>query len=260
MATGLAATGYDGCPTASNHTVDAGMPGLTQTLDALDTARLRHAGTARTPPESQTPVIYDVRGVRVGHLAATYGLNGLPVPRDAPWSVNLLDPAAILGGARGLRAAGAEVVVVSLHWGVEYRAAPTAEQEAIADQLLASGEIDAIVGHHAHVVQPVARLHDRVVVYGLGNLLSGQSQPERRDGVVVTLRFTEEDAARHPTPGRFRVREVVATPTLVTRPDYRVTASGPRVAAVRARDASSCARVAASSAGSASSSGMAATR
>jgi poly-gamma-glutamate synthesis protein (capsule biosynthesis protein) len=221
------------------------MPGLTQTLDALDTAGLRHAGTARTPPESQTPVIYDVRGVRVGHLAATYGLNGLPVPRDAPWSVNLLDPAAILGGARGLRAAGAEVVVVSLHWGVEYRAAPTAEQEAIAEQLLASGEIDAIVGHHAHVVQPVARLHDRVVVYGLGNLLSGQSQPERRDGVVVTLRFAEEDAARHPTPGRFRVREVVATPTLVTRPDYRVAAI-PELLADPALDAATRAQLEAS--------------
>lgn len=221
LATAVAELGYDGCSTASNHSVDRGFAGVGATLDVLDSVGLHHVGTARSPEEDVAAAWYEVEGHRIAQLSATYGLNGLPVPAEAPWSVDLIDPARILGEAAAARAAGADLVVVSLHWGVEYQAEPTAEQRALAAQLLGSPDVDLLVGHHAHVVQPVEWIGDEVVVYGLGNLLSNQSSDcctaATQDGMVVTLSL----AQAHDGAG-LKVQEVAITPTYVERPTFRV--------------------------------------
>ncbi|CBG68329.1 putative lipoprotein [Streptomyces scabiei 87.22] len=82
VAEALAATGYDACSTASNHTLDDGAPGVRRTLDALDRVGVRHAGSARTEEEALQPTLMRVRGARVAHLAYTYGTNGIPLPAD----------------------------------------------------------------------------------------------------------------------------------------------------------------------------------
>ncbi len=81
--------------------------------------------------------------------------------------------------------------MVSLHWGVEYQSDPTSAQVALAQGLLGSGAIDLIVGHHAHVVQPIGRVGERHVVYGLGNLVSNQCCLETQDGVIVELEMAK---------------------------------------------------------------------
>lgn len=191
LATAISTTGWDACSTASNHSADQGFEGLVNTLDALDGAGVEHRGMFRTEAEARTPRLYDVNGTAVGLLSATYGLNGLPMPGGHPWSVQLIDTVAILQRVQQVKTAGAEVVVISLHWGNEYQHEPSDYQRQVAAELLADGQIDAIVGHHAHVVQPVEWVHDRPVVYGLGNFLSGQRPTERRDGAIVTLEFNE---------------------------------------------------------------------
>ncbi len=148
------------------------MAGVQSTLDALDARNLPHTRSARSDQEARTPLILQANGVKVGHLSYTYGLNGLIRPGDKPWLVNLLDDGGILDDARAARAAGAEVVVVSMHWGVELMADPTPEQDALAQQLLGAPEIDLILGHHAHVVQPLERIGDKWVAYGMGNLIA----------------------------------------------------------------------------------------
>jgi Bacterial capsule synthesis protein PGA_cap len=224
LAAALAATGYDGCSTASNHALDRHVAGVVATLDVLDAAGLGHAGTARSMEEDDAVRTYEPGGIRVAHLAATYGLNGRAVPGDAPWAVDLIDAGVLLADAARARAAGAEFVVVSLHWGAEYQTAPTQEQRALAGQLLASPDIDLLVGHHAHVVQPIEPIGEEVVVYGLGNSLSNQSshccRAGTQDGVVVTLTI-EEDLSGG-APGRLLVRDVVVTPTWVEHPTYRI--------------------------------------
>lgn len=221
LAVAIAGAGYDGCSTASNHSLDQGRDGAIATLDALDAAGVRHAGTARTPQEATAPVLYDAGGVTVGHLSYAYGFNGLPLPADAPWTANAIDANRVLTDAAAVRAAGAEVVVVSLHWGAEYRTAPTAEQAALAPQLLASSDVDVLLGHHAHVVQPIQRIAGEVVVYGMGNFLSNQwpgsgRSAETQDGVMVRLTFTETA----PTSGRFTVTLVETMPTSVEHPSF----------------------------------------
>jgi poly-gamma-glutamate capsule biosynthesis protein CapA/YwtB (metallophosphatase superfamily) len=190
LADAVAWAGYDGCSTASNHSVDRGLAGVRDTLGALDAQHLAHAGTARSAAEARRVELHRVKGAVVAHLSYTYGTNGMPVPSGAPWSVNLISIRAILADARRARAAGATFVVVSLHWGEEYRSAPTATQLFQAKALLASPDVDLLLGDHVHVQQPVERIGDKYVVFGMGNLLSNQSPaaalpPQTQDGAIV---------------------------------------------------------------------------
>ena len=220
IAQALAASGYDGCSTASNHSIDQGFDGVTATLDALEAAGLAHAGTARSQQESLGVTTYVVKGQRIAHLSYTYGTNGIPIPSEQPWSVQLIDANAIVRAASEVRQAGASAVIVSLHWGQEYQVDPTGEQERVAEALASSGAVDVIVGHHAHVVQPVEFIDDTLVIWGLGNLLSNQGagccSARSQDGVVISFRLVSVD-------GRLRPTGVLAHPTWVDRANgYKV--------------------------------------
>ncbi len=218
IAPALAWAGYDTCTTASNHTLDEGLAGVATTLDALDAAGVDHVGAARSAAE-QRPGSYLVRGVRVAHLDYTYGLNGRPLPEAAPWTVRLIDTGRILSDARRARAAGARFVVVGLHWGQEYSSAATADQRAIAHRLLASPDIDLLLGCHTHVVQPMERIAGKYVVYGMGNLLAHHAPccntPPTRDGLLVT-------ATVAPRAGRYVVTRLAYTPVYVDQRTSRV--------------------------------------
>lgn len=221
LAGAIAAAGYDACSTVSNHSLDQGAEGVEATLRHLDAAGVAHAGTARSAEEAAEPNIYDVEGVEVGHLAYSYGFNGIPVPVDMPWLVNGIDPDRILADAAELRAAGSEFTVVSLQWGQEDLRDPTPEQSALAQQLLGSDDIDLIIGHHVHVVQPMQKIDDKYVIYGVGNFLSNQSAAccpaGSQDGLIVHVEVEEQP------DGSFSATSVAYTPTFVERPSYRIT-------------------------------------
>jgi poly-gamma-glutamate synthesis protein (capsule biosynthesis protein) len=189
-----AAFGYDSCSTASNHVFDYGEAGLARTLDALDRAGVKHAGSARTPQEAASPTIVDVRGVKVGHLSYTFSFNGIPLPEGKPWMSNLIDVPVILAEAHRAREAGAEAIVVSMHWGTEYHSEVDDGQKGIAAQLLASPDIDLIIGTHVHVVQPLERIGDKWVQYGMGNILvrfPDGSPEETQDAMAARFTFTK---------------------------------------------------------------------
>jgi poly-gamma-glutamate synthesis protein (capsule biosynthesis protein) len=219
LATAIVGAGYESCSTASNHSLDRGAAGVRATLDVLDAAGVTHAGTSRTAEEAAAPELHDVNGVRVALLAYTYGLNGLPLPAGEPWLVNVIDAPRILADAHNARAAGAQFVMVQLQWGQEYQSQPTSEQQSLARTLLASPDVDVIVGHHVHVVQPIERIGDKYVVYGIGNFLSNQNPQccplAAQDGVIVTLHVEEQ-------AGRYLVTRVAYTPTWVERGPYLV--------------------------------------
>lgn len=221
MAAGIVSAGWDTCSTANNHSLDAGWDGIVSTLDVLEANGLGHTGTARSP-EERMPAIYEVAGVKVGHLSFTYGTNGIPAPRDRPWAVNVIDADSILADASWARRQGAEFVIVSLHWGAENVVAPTSSQRSLAARLLESPDVDLILGHHAHVVQPIERIGEKYVVYGMGNHLSNQNLrwgPQyfgTEDGLLVRVRVSEKP------DGRFVVDGIDITPTWVEFGTYRI--------------------------------------
>ncbi|GAA2234195.1 MULTISPECIES: CapA family protein [Streptomyces] len=249
VADALAATGYDGCSTASNHTLDDGADGIRRTLDALDRAGVRHAGSARTEEEARTTTVLRAGPAEIAHLAYTYDTNGIPFPDGQPWAVNLTDENRIVEDARAARRAGADVVVVSLHWGTEWQDAPDDRQQTLARNLTAARtgnrpDIDLILGTHAHVPQAYEKVNGTWVIYGMGDQIAGEmtnyeGAKDPRGNQSTLGRFTFAPPAR---PGeRWQVTKAEFVPQLFDVDAGRVVnlnralARGADVGAVRDR-------------------------
>ncbi|WP_210592109.1 CapA family protein [Streptomyces sp. GESEQ-35] len=222
VAAGLAVTGYDGCSTASNHSLDDGAEGVRRTLDALDRAGVRHAGSARSEAEARTATLLLAGEAKVAHLAYTYDTNGSPLPPEQPWAVSLIDENKILADARAARQAGADVVVVSMHWGTEWQDVPDRRQLDLARKLTAArtGDrpaIDLILGTHAHVPQAYEKVNGTWVIYGMGDQIAGpmfnqQGVQDPRGNQSSLGRFTFAPPAR--PGGRWKVTKAEFVPQL----------------------------------------------
>jgi poly-gamma-glutamate synthesis protein (capsule biosynthesis protein) len=160
--------------------------------------------------------------VRVAVLAYTNGTNGIAPP--APWTVNLMSFDRIQTDARRARSLGAELVIVNLHWGTFYVHEPDPEQTALADRLLRQHVVDAIVGEHAHVVQPIRQIAGRFVSYGQGNLLASQYPfaglpADTMDGMVTVLHVRA-------VGDRAAITGADYVPILIQRPAFRILPVG----------------------------------
>jgi poly-gamma-glutamate synthesis protein (capsule biosynthesis protein) len=174
----LAESGFDRCSTASNHTYDRGLTGIDTTVNALQDQGIAQSGMARTPDEIE-PSVFELRGVVMSHLSYTFSYNGLTLPQDQQWRSALINTDRILRDAKKARQLGAQVVIVSMHWGNEMSHQLNSQQTSVAKALTASGDVDLIVGHHAHVVQPIEQVNGVWVMYGMGNVLSNLPTDER---------------------------------------------------------------------------------
>ena len=214
----LAYAGFDRCSTASNHAMDRGARGIDATLNALDRVGISHTGMARTPQEINPKLIL-VNGISIAHMSYTFSYNGLPAANGEDWRSALIDTDRILRDVRLARKLGAQVVLLSMHWGNERESAPSSYQTKIADAIARSGEVNLIIGSHAHVLQPIREVNGTWVIYGLGNFLSDMPTTPKdppwpastQDGAVVTTRIT---VAAH---GKVLVTKPVVTPTWVDR-------------------------------------------
>jgi poly-gamma-glutamate synthesis protein (capsule biosynthesis protein) len=208
----LRASGFTVLALANNHAYDQGREGLAETLERVRAAGLEAVGAGPTRDQAEAPRILEVHGIRVAFLGFTALFNvNLNRRSDEPW-VCPLDPDRAVAAVRRARAL-ADAVVVSLHWGVEYRHDPAPAQRDLAGRLAEAGA-DLILGHHPHVLQPVEMLERggrrTLVAYSLGNFVSNQDRvyqagPEggdSRDGVALQCRLVRE---RLPD-GQVRVR------------------------------------------------------
>lgn len=191
------AAGFDVLTTANNHTLDRGPSGITTTLDALDRFGVLHTGTARSAGEDARACIAEAEGMRVAVIAYTYGMNGLTVPGDKPWMVNTIDSQKMAADVRAARESGADIVVVSIHNGVEYQRQPTEAQTKLERAMVDAGA-DVVLGSHPHVIQPMEMVEaagsaestrTAFVIHSLGNFLSNQRERYRDTGLIVRLEF-----------------------------------------------------------------------
>jgi poly-gamma-glutamate synthesis protein (capsule biosynthesis protein) len=225
LADSLARSGWDACSTASNHSLDQGQAGIDGTVEALHRAGLEHTGSFDSRKASGKPAILDVDGVKLGFVAYTDATNGLSAPHS--WSLNEYsadDPKAgakaIIRDARAARDAGADAVIVQLHWGDEYAQSPNSSQIAVAKKLTDAKVVSVVVGQGPHVVQPIERVNGKFVVFSEGNLVSNQGAASgtptaTQDGFVGLLHFRAKG-------DRVTVRRVTYVPTWVSRGDYVV--------------------------------------
>ncbi|WSM07203.1 CapA family protein [Streptomyces sp. NBC_01716] len=206
-------TGYDTCSTASNHTLDDGPAGVKRTLDALDAAGVKHTGSARSAAEAAKPLIMDVKGVRVAQISFALGFNGRKVPADKPWLSNKNSLDAIAAAEKAARKAGADVVILSIHWGREHHPDPHSTQLELGRRIAKETGIDLIVGHHAHVVQPMEKVDGTWIAYGLGNQVARHDVPSglTEEGAIGWFEFRKKSGGGWDVQARY-------APTFVTIP------------------------------------------
>lgn len=178
--------------TACNHSLDFGVEGVRSTIEALRARQIAFAGLNECEEDAQAMTVLDANGIRVGVLSFTFGLNAHQPPADRPRLVNRMrldarpaevDFAQLEAQLAHGRRTQVDFVVAQLHWGMEFELYPRPEQLELAHHLAELG-VDAIIGHHPHVLQPVEsywtrRDPDRVVpiFYSLGNLTNPFSAP-----------------------------------------------------------------------------------
>jgi Bacterial capsule synthesis protein PGA_cap len=155
---------------ANNHVMDFGDAGLTSTVQALEAAGIRHAGAGNNRKQANAPLFLERRGLRVGVLART----SVPVSSpsyatdDHPGTA-FLDVEETADAIRACRRL-ADLLIVSVHWGLEDYDYPSAQQRAAARRLLSAGA-QVVLGHHPHVLQGVETIGMGLVCYSLGNLV-----------------------------------------------------------------------------------------
>lgn len=204
----LRGAGFDLVSFANNHVYDQGRDGFEETLSVLDSAGLPYLGAGRSCADASRARILEVNGIRIAFLGATRLFNDrMNAGPNEPCAFEL-DEAVVAREAAAARAAGAELVLLSVHWGVEYSTAPRQEELDLARRLLDAG-VDGILGHHPHVLQPVEVIETKdgrvgFVAYSLGNFISNQSrtyvyglQPDKmghtRDGVILRFKAVRKD-------------------------------------------------------------------
>ena len=177
---------------ANNHVMDQGWAGFQESREHLKDAGLEFAGTSDNAATAWQPVITEANGIKVGWLGMTRWLNGNRNPeKDDQPHVNFYPYPGEANGAPGadeatvlkaVQAARAEcdLLVVSVHWGIEYATAPRPEDVDLAHKMMEAGA-SVIVGSHPHVLQPIETYRtqdgrDTVIFYSLGNFLSNQSR------------------------------------------------------------------------------------
>lgn len=178
--------GFNLVSLANNHTMDRGEKAiLKSTAYWKDKTGVMTAGSYSSIEDHARSHIGEKNGITFAFLAFTYGTNGIPVPKGKEYLVNVFDKETAKKEIEAVRDK-VDVVLVSMHWGVEYTHTPTKEQREQA-QFLADLGVDVIIGSHPHVIQPIEHIDDTVVIYSLGNFISGQGDLMKRIGIISSL-------------------------------------------------------------------------
>lgn len=189
---GLAFAGFDVITLATNHAQDCGRLGfvcdgltLSDGLDALRSAGIEPVGAGANLAEARRAVIIERRGLRLAFLAVS-------AVGDFAWASDDTAGTAPLSDAHlqqvtddiATTRSSADVVIVLVHWGIEYDDTPSADQRRWARRMIDAGA-DLVVGNHPHVVQPIEELDGGLVAYALGNFVFDQDPDATRHGLVL---------------------------------------------------------------------------
>ena len=203
--------GFDMLLTANNHSMDTTIVGYKRTLEVVREKGLATLGTYLTADEQKWTML-DINGIKIGVMCFCYSdgfapngnpvLNYNEVPEPGLLSYFTYDKlpefyAQVQTYLDEMKAAGVEATLVYMHWGEEYKLSANKDQQAMAQKLCDMG-VDAIVGSHPHVLEPVDLLqsttdpnHATVVLYSLGNAVSNQRKEEM---TTLTTGETEDGA------------------------------------------------------------------
>lgn len=165
--------GFNMVSLATNHTLDKGENGIINFYNYFKNKDdVVYNGIADSMDTRNNFIIGEKNNITYTMLSYTTSTNGLPVPSGKDYLVNVYDAEQVKEDIESVRDK-VDVLIVAMHWGVEYATTPNASQEEIA-QYLADLGVDIIIGTHPHVLQPITWIDDTLVIYSLGNFISNQ--------------------------------------------------------------------------------------
>ncbi|WP_104743690.1 CapA family protein [Helicobacter cinaedi] len=177
--------GFNLVSLANNHTLDRGEKAIRSSLAYWKDKPALTAGSYESLKMRNAPKILEKNGITYALLAYTYGTNGIPIPKGKEYLVNVYTKTMLEKDIKAIRDK-VDLLIVSMHWGIEYEFEPSAEQKKYA-KLLADLGVDLVIGTHPHVVQPAEYIGDTLVFYSLGNLISAQKGTNKRIGMLGSV-------------------------------------------------------------------------
>ena len=191
--------GVDVLSTAGNHALDKGFDGLSRTIDKLNAADIAHLGTYKTEEDQNKTLIKYVKGIKIAFVNYTYGTNGITVPSDKQFCINLIDEDLMKKQIDSAKEENPDIIIACMHWGNEYKTIQNSTQEELANFLFQNG-VDIILGTHPHVLEPMEKrtvtledgtTKDGFVIYSLGNFIADQNAEYTRDSIILNLDITK---------------------------------------------------------------------
>ncbi len=186
----LVNAGFDVVLHATNHALDKRKKGLLNCLDFWDTnyPDIGVLGIHDTKEDSEEIYVKEVEGIRIAILNYTYSTNGVPMPDDMPYAVDMWDEKAIKADVEKAKTMS-DFIIVCPHWGTEYVFKETKDQQKKA-QFLADLGVDLVIGTHPHVVEPVKWLkgvdgNNTLVYYSIGNFINATGEVKK--GVAARM-------------------------------------------------------------------------
>ncbi len=143
------------------------------------------AGSYTSKEEQDEVIIREKNGIKYALLSYTTMTNGIPVPSGKSYTVNVYDKDKVKKDIEKYRDK-VDLLMVAMHWGIEYVHYPVQEQKDIA-KYLASLDVDIVIGCHSHTVQPITFIDDTLVIYSLGNFVSSQTNTDQLIGGFVDV-------------------------------------------------------------------------
>ena len=175
---GLKDAGIDWVSLANNHIGDQGRTGHAPDDANLDDHGIQHGGAGRNAAEAHKATLIDVGGVTVGMLGYDAIAPGYNATADAAGSARIT-AAALKADIKAAREAGADVVIVFPHWGIEYRAEPSAAQRRLGHAAINAGA-DMVIGNHPHWAEGMEVYKGKPIWYALGNFVFDRPGPTTR--------------------------------------------------------------------------------
>ncbi len=183
--------GFNMVSLATNHTMDKGEVGVTNSVNywksKKDSVVYSGQWISAEEREAETAQVYEKNGIKYAFLSYTTWTNGLETPVGKEYLNNVYSPEKAAADIAKVKDK-ADVIIVAMHWGIEYSLGVSPNQEEIANYLSSLG-VQIIIGAHPHVVEPVQYINDgrTFVIYSLGNFISDQEGNERLTGLMMSL-------------------------------------------------------------------------
>lgn len=193
--------GFNLVSLANNHTLDRGEKAVISSCNYWQDKDVLTAGSYCSKEDSEKINIKEKNGIKYTLLAYTYGTNGIQVPKGKEYLVNLYSDEKVKTDIEKVKDK-VDLLMVSMHWGTEYKNEPTVEQQRQAEYLSSLG-VDIIIGTHPHVIEPITYINDTLVIYSLGNFISAQST--NNDYNTMTELMTSVDIIKEEKNGQSKI-------------------------------------------------------